>query len=656
MFNMLPEKPPCVSAGDFGMMRLALLLWASMLLVTAQGAETPRFVDVGGPLPASPVAAIDFLEDPGGELTPEAAARRDFEPLAQDTVDFGYTQSLFWLRFGIVNSAVTEREVILRTFDRFLRPLQVFERQSDGTFTELLYVDEHSPFEPRPMGMRHMGVALTLAPDSSRELYIRFGAGSSAALPMTLTTPEDVLQENWGAALRSAVFVAIIGTLVLVNLFYFVALRASAFLLYALMQTAAVLYCLNIEGFAFQYLWPNWPELNARASPVLGGASHLFAAWFSVSFLRSRYYAPRFYYVLVALLLFLGAYTLGATFLPTRTMNQVGLLMTFFVTLLIFPHATYVMVRGHVAARFYVAGWVFLFMFTGYFNAVGIGFIDPFMPPLLAMQTGMVIEAVVLSLGLADQYRRLNEDNRRQLNARLEEARERVLMEKEKDAALAEVFTQSRQLATTSHDIAQPIRSLRLALEAVRDDIRSPEVRESVTATLSDMEAIIGSALDNATGAMSEAGELVRTSPEDLLNSIAQRFQSEALEKGLFLRVSATNSPVELPQAAVTRCLSNLVSNAIHCSARGGILIGARRRGSGLLVQVFDTGSGMSETEVQDFQRLQSRGDSSPGHGLGLAIVREICEGLGWALSIRSRKGHGTSVSILLPDVMSHAA
>ena len=102
------------------------------------------------------------------------------------------------------------------------------------------------------------------------------------------------------------------------------------------------------------------------------------------------------------------------------------------------------------------------------------------------------------------------------------------------------------------------------------------------------------------------------------------------------------------------RVVRNLLSNAIRYTERGGVLIACRQRRDGVLLQVWDTGIGIPEernAEVfEEFRQIDNpHRDRSRGLGLGLAIVRRLCALLGLPLTLRSRLGRGTVVSVLLP-------
>jgi len=100
------------------------------------------------------------------------------------------------------------------------------------------------------------------------------------------------------------------------------------------------------------------------------------------------------------------------------------------------------------------------------------------------------------------------------------------------------------------------------------------------------------------------------------------------------------------------RILQNLVSNALRYTQSGRVLLGARRQGRTLRLEVWDTGPGIppdKQAEIfKEFTRLNPSGES--GMGLGLAIVEQACALLGHPLGLRSQPGRGTVFSVTLPQ------
>jgi CheY-like chemotaxis protein len=102
---------------------------------------------------------------------------------------------------------------------------------------------------------------------------------------------------------------------------------------------------------------------------------------------------------------------------------------------------------------------------------------------------------------------------------------------------------------------------------------------------------------------------------------------------------------------ALQRVVSNLVANAVRHTQSGRVLLGARRRGERLRLQVMDTGPGIEKTAqariFEEFYRLPSAGGH--GFGLGLATVKRLCDAAGYTLGLESVPGCGSTFWVELP-------
>lgn len=638
--------------------QVLVLIWIAQPIFAQASALSTIHFDSANPPRLGP--SISYFEDPTGSLGVTDAAGMPYEAISTQELNFGYTTSIFWLRFTLSNDDLEPAEVVLQTSARFMRPLEVFIENDKAAFTRVLYNDEHSKFGNRPGGSRHLGAVLTVPPGQPVTVYVRFGAGGLAAMSLKLTNLIEVEREQQSLVLRAAIFISIIGTLILTNLFFFAATRAWVYLTYAVQEFSFIVYVSHMDGLTFQYLWPNWPALNANATPVLGGLVIAAALWFSIAFLQSARYTPRFYKVLLGLLAIVILDVVLSIFLPNRLTNQIGLSLFFVVAAVLIPHALYVLSQGHLATRFYLGGWLILIGVTGlYSSSMLFGLSLPIAPTEL-IKIGMVGEAIVLAMGLADQYRRLNSDRNNihanlisQLQARLDESRERVQLEQEKDEALRDFADSSRTLATASHDIAQPLMAIKYAIQNASLENQA-EMAKSVTESLSDLEVLVNDTLDNATDAMEQASLIVTTDVGQLIHEACQNHYDAALKKRLFIREHAIVLSAQTNRTALKRCMSNLIGNAVNYTDHGGILVAARKRQNGLIFQVYDTGRGMDAKEVQYMLNALNKDDSSSGKGLGLSIVQEICDEAGWDLQIRSEKGVGSCFSVWIPGALNH--
>ncbi len=602
----------------------------------------------------TPAGYLSYFVDKTGELDIEDVRGVKFTPT--DTIpNFGYRDSHYWYRIDIVNARDEAVEWLLRSGIRFMRPVQIFVDDGNDT-TRILYNDETQSFNERTMRLRHLAAKIDLTARQQVTVYIQFRAGGTATFPFFFYQPEEMYRQDAYSLAFTSAMLAVLLSLVLVNFYNFLASRQAPYLLYCLQELSIALYLLHMDGYAFEYIWPNFPGFNAIASPLLGSASVGFSVLFAMLFLNTKEHVPRVNWTLRFLTLCAFVVALSAIFFDIRTTNQMSLGLAVLTICYLIVVSAYLYSRGVQTAGYYLLAWIVRLIgsiqFTWFFG----GFEDS--PPanaLAILKISIILQAIIFSIGLAAQYRRLAAAHQKthhnlvsSLRLRLEESRELAQVEFEKDSALMRVVEKSSVLANTSHDIAQPIRSLRLAFSSMKSDFKDARLSESVASTLDTMEDILKQTLDEASGALKEAADEVELNIETALSDIALRYQGEAIEKDLFIRVNSVNCNLRISPIALGRCLGNLVSNSIRNTKEGGILVSARRRANGFLIQVRDTGIGMTEEEVSDYSGGLKKSPESLGYGLGLAIVQEICLSRGWGLDIYSKQDRGTCISILV--------
>ena len=139
-----------------------------------------------------------------------------------------------------------------------------------------------------------------------------------------------------------------------------------------------------------------------------------------------------------------------------------------------------------------------------------------------------------------------------------------------------------------------------------------------------------------------------------LLQRMENNFAAEAKAKGLRLRVLPCRLAVRSDPLLLERIVMNLVSNAVRYTERGGIIVGCRRRGKRVRIDVWDTGVGIPDDKQREiFQEFIQLGnperDRSRGLGLGLAIVERLARLLNHRIDLASTPGRGSRFSIELP-------
>jgi signal transduction histidine kinase/ActR/RegA family two-component response regulator len=242
--------------------------------------------------------------------------------------------------------------------------------------------------------------------------------------------------------------------------------------------------------------------------------------------------------------------------------------------------------------------------------------------------------------------------------AELEEAM--VALQGAKAEAEEANISKTRFLAAAAHDLLQPLNAAKLFAALLN------EHRDEMTSEQSKLVARVESGLlsvEDLLSALLDISRLDTAAPEpdrvhfyvrDIFRALETQFSETFKEQGLELRFAETNLCVYSDPALLRRILQNFVSNARRYTREGAVLIGCRRHGSKIAIQVIDTGVGIAERDqkavFQEFHRLSEGADRNKrGLGLGLAIVDRIARLLGHEVSLRSELGTGSCFEVLVP-------
>lgn len=219
--------------------------------------------------------------------------------------------------------------------------------------------------------------------------------------------------------------------------------------------------------------------------------------------------------------------------------------------------------------------------------------------------------------------------------------------------------SQSRFLTAVSHDLMQPMNAARLFSASLSHQTHLPPEAEELVrhldTSLRSAEDLISDLLDIS---RLEAG---RIRPEwsdfalrDLLDPLRIELGAMAVEQGVDLRVHLSSLRVRSDMRLLRRILQNFLTNAFRYAGRSKVVLGVRRLGTQVRIEVWDQGPGIPQDKLQvifeEFQRLDShRTQAEKGLGLGLAIADGLCRVLGHELAVRSWPGAGSVFSVSVP-------
>ncbi|MBD3894767.1 PAS-domain containing protein [Halomonas sp. ML-15] len=226
--------------------------------------------------------------------------------------------------------------------------------------------------------------------------------------------------------------------------------------------------------------------------------------------------------------------------------------------------------------------------------------------------------------------------------------------------------SKTRFLAAASHDLLQPLNAARLFTSALAQQVDAEDMKRTIghiDNSLQAAEELLGTLLDIS---KLDAGALTPRRSHfalaDIIRPLRAEFEVMAEERGLDLMVVTTGCWVDSDAQMLRRIVQNFLSNAIRYTQQGRVLLGCRRRGERLSIEVWDSGPGIPESKLseifQEFRRLDQvsrHKESEKGLGLGLSIADRMSRVLDHPIRVRSWEGFGTVFSVSVPLVAAQA-
>ena len=278
------------------------------------------------------------------------------------------------------------------------------------------------------------------------------------------------------------------------------------------------------------------------------------------------------------------------------------------------------------------------FLFGGDVWRVGIGLGTLGFLPLVLRYARRLCRSLQASIGVRLQNAELVEELRAQ-----------------KKAAEEANVAKSRFLAVASHDLRQPLHALQLFVQALEDTMlpmHAQQLVANVRRSVDSMEELFDALLDISRLDAGNVRARLETLPlAELFDRLSFEYAPVARQKGLGLTVMKTSVYVRSDPTLLARIVRNLVANAVRYTERGCVMIGCRRQGERIRIEVWDTGPGIPpDKHAEVFHEFAQLGnperDRRKGLGLGLAIVDRLARLLGHEVRLRSRVGRGSMFSV----------
>ena len=661
---------------------IIIVLICSFSFENAAAAEASRRLALDGPK-SSPTLSrhLDYYRDATWDKSIEdmvGPLANAFAPITTPSPTFGFTTDRIWLRLHIENTMPNVSLWYLYLHENFMQYYDVYTVNSQGDVSLITSYVPSSRFSDRKIAFPQLVSELNIAAGEVTTVFIAYSSGGSSNISLSLETQDSFSKISFAQTSKIFVSYGMMIILIVAAVFALLILRLRVFFSYVVYVNVTLLFLMHSDGVAFQYLWPNFPGFNSYFSIVIGICFAIVPYDFARVFLRTKIFHPRLDRLMLYCMIATLVVMVPAAFLNPQWTKQVLMLLVL-LAIAIGTFAGFVAARRRFKeVRFYLFAWIFGMASAAVMNLRHFASLDIGQNMELdSIRVAIVVDAIMLGMGVADRHlqslrerQRLDKESleQAQLNLRLNN---RLYNLEEQYVLVTElVASRDEAMKKTVHDLRDPLHALRVNIKSLRENNDGAAVDGlSFDDTFTYLETIIADHLQSsisnqdisAVGAPDQ-GEDHSLTLAGTMAAIYDMFRLDAVEKGLDFRYVETRASSSEDPFVIMRIVTNLVSNAIKYTPTGRVLMGVRRHGDMLRIEVHDTGTGMSKTDFDKAKaatvRLDDDKSNIKGYGYGLSIASELSHkhGLNLYRLPRAEAGSVSGTSIVLEVPRSNKA
>jgi signal transduction histidine kinase/CheY-like chemotaxis protein len=262
----------------------------------------------------------------------------------------------------------------------------------------------------------------------------------------------------------------------------------------------------------------------------------------------------------------------------------------------------------------------------------------------------------IVVLSIAKNFSKTFEDT-----VRLRFRNERLYQElaSERDQSISANVAKSKFIAVASHDLRQPMHAVNVYLDIVDAD-KFPEQEKMLLGKIKNSIKSLNSMFDSLLNISKLDAHVTPInnrvfSLQELANTLRDLNETRAKNKGLIFKISYVDLNVCGDKLLLQQIIGNLISNAIQYTETGTVEIKLVTQNDCLTIEVIDTGCGVEESEQQhvfhEFYRADKTRSLHDGLGLGLSIVKRVCNLIGADVHLFSQAGVGSKFVVVTPYV-----
>jgi signal transduction histidine kinase len=598
-----------------------------------------------------------IFEDQEGDLTIEDVTApiidMQFLPNIEGTPNKGFTDTVYWLRFQVKNSA-PQKSWLLEVAAPSLDSAILYSPVASGGF-DAKELGKASELREREFYHRNLVYKLDFEDAEAKTFYMRVESDGPLQIPASIWELKSFEEKARTTTVLIGIAGGIIFVLLLFHLSQFLKVRQLSYLYFVFLAFSLIFTFTSMAGLTLTFIWPDLLWMDEQFLLMFGGLSNIFLLLFTESFLDVRRHLPRVRRVfpLLNIASLIGIVLLFASYEAFRWLLPALLLASLVFVLAL---ATIFIEKGMVYSRYFAVAVFFLLLGTGVSFLTFAGEL-PFTEKshhagYLAVCLGVLITALALEDKAAVKRQEKYSLERKAIE------RQRLAMESLKHAN----ERKDELLAVTSHSLRTPLYGMIGIAESLQEMSAgriSPAMSHQLGTIISSgkkLAHMINDILDfsklkqNALDIHVEPVHLSETA-ETVITVCAPLVKGK--DVALYHTIPDNLPLVIADPDRVQQVLFNLVGNAVKYTQTGEIVVSAQKLGKQIKISVRDTGKGIQEDKIstlfEPYRPEDPDSGETRGVGIGLNISKRLVELQGGWVEVASEVGAGSTFSFTLP-------
>ncbi|MBF0119644.1 MAG: response regulator [Desulfobacterales bacterium] len=612
---------------------------------------------------------LDILEDKEGKLTLEDVISNylstKFIRNTKEVPNFAFSKSVYWLRMQITSALKIPKTYFLELAFPCHDYVDFYLTDS-STILSKVKTGDRLPFNTRQHMYLNFVFDIPTVPGKTQTIYFRIQSydGLHESTPLILWDQEYFISHITSKNLALGIYLGIMVALALYNLFVWISVRDLSYLYYVLYIAGMVIWSTAFTGIFFQFFWPENPWWINDILPISVSFFAIQTIFFTQSFLKTAQYVPKLNFalkimpILILLIMLIPISGMYALYFRIFLFPSVVNVLLFILS------GIFCVIKNYRPARYYLLSWSMLVAGILILALKTVAILPSNIFTENSLFIGSAMEALLLSLGLAD---RINQERLQKLIVQQElliaektasEAQKQAIENLTKTDRLKDEF-----LSNTSHELRTPLNGIIGITESLIDGAvgeLNQNIKENLLMVIQSGKRLATLVNDILDFSKLKNKELqIKKKPVDI------RSLTEMI---LFiLKPTITGKPVELinsippetlavigDENRIQQIMYNLIGNAIKFTDAGQIVVSSQVKGTFLQISVSDTGIGIPINKHENIFNSFEQVDSSierkyGGTGLGLTITKSLIELHGGKIWVESAIGKGSIFNFTLP-------